>query len=707
VTALTWRRGRTCAVAPDDSEVWLFGGAGPTRLSGGPVGCIARGVDGKRTREHLVDQGVLGGLTRERATLVIDRWIAAGHLCPTELVDASSAWTSHVESQALEAALAAALGHDAHAEVFEYPVDPAGVRVMVVDDLLDAERAVQEVGSAPPVRLVQVRGDRVLVTAPVGPGGLCATCLVRRRTERLAPEFLAASRVGLAQPPALPLAHHDAVRYAATHVLSDSAVAGIVAIDPESGEQAEHILVPIPGCPTCDPGGRSAMWSHLDDVESSAPTVLLDDPGLVGSRTVEPNRTWESHRHLVSDLIGIVPIIEPIGPAELNAFAAGANIIGIHDPAIAASALRNRGGGKGLTREAARASALAEAIERDAMRARGDEPTLHGRMDEIPGAMHPNEIQLFSQRQLDESTKRWDEGKQIMRGQHIMPRHFDPNRPRQWSAVRSLVTGETKYLPTSKIFVRAHLELDDPFASSNGAAAGNTLAEAQLQGLLELIERDSVALWWYPMSIRRRIDLDSWDDPRVTAAYAPHRNHGETWVLDLTSDIGIPATVAISLDDRIPFPILGAGAHVDPAVAVTRSLSEAAQMKASVLCGPAVDLATLTPDELKQLLPRDVVDLPWLRGSGTAAIPDPPSYHNVEEARDDVVARLAAAGHDVMWADLTRRDSRLPVARTFAPGLRHFWRRLAPGRLYDVPSQQGWISHILDEDGVNPLDMPI
>jgi ribosomal protein S12 methylthiotransferase accessory factor len=35
-------------------------------------------------------------------------------------------------------------------------------------------------------------------------------------------------------------------------------------------------------------------------------------------------------------------------------------------------------------------------------------------------------------------------------------------------------------------------------ADSNGNAAGNTLEEATiLQGFVELIERDSVALWWY------------------------------------------------------------------------------------------------------------------------------------------------------------------------------------------------------------------
>jgi ribosomal protein S12 methylthiotransferase accessory factor len=273
--------------------------------------------------------------------------------------------------------------------------------------------------------------------------------------------------------------------------------------------------------------------------------------------------------------------------------------------------------------------------------------------------------------------------------------------------VRSLVTGELHYLPTSKLFVRTKREPGDPAASSNGAAAGNTLAEAQLQGLLELIERDAVALWWYPRSERPAFDLDSWDDPRVIAARAPHLQHGRTWVLDVTSDIGVPAAVAISFDDRIPFPMLGAGAHVDSAVAVARALTEMAQMKAAILSGPPIPETRANQAENAWFTAVGVASEPWFIGSGTSLPVQTPTHVTAADARDDVVARLSALGHDVLWADLTRRDSQLPVVRTFAPGLRHFWRRLAPGRLYDIPLAQGWIPSAIGEDEINPLEMPL
>jgi ribosomal protein S12 methylthiotransferase accessory factor len=39
------------------------------------------------------------------------------------------------------------------------------------------------------------------------------------------------------------------------------------------------------------------------------------------------------------------------------------------------------------------------------------------------------------------------------------------------------------------------------------------------------------------------------------------------------------------------------------------------------------------------------------------------------------------------------------------PGLRHFWPRFAPGRLYDVPVRLGWIARPLAEDELNPIAM--
>jgi ribosomal protein S12 methylthiotransferase accessory factor len=37
--------------------------------------------------------------------------------------------------------------------------------------------------------------------------------------------------------------------------------------------------------------------------------------------------------------------------------------------------------------------------------------------------------------------------------------------------------------------------------------------------------------------------------------------------------------------------------------------------------------------------------------------------------------------------------------------MRHFYRRLAPGRLYDVPVKMGWLADSTPEQKVNPVDL--
>ena len=51
----------------------------------------------------------------------------------------------------------------------------------------------------------------------------------------------------------------------------------------------------------------------------------------------------------------------------------------------------------------------------------------------------------------------------------------------------------------------------------------------------------------------------------------------------------------------------------------------------------------------------------------------------------------------------TRSVVGLPVVKVVVPGLRHFWARFAPGRLYDVPVQLGLLDRPLREEELNPI----
>ena len=71
----------------------------------------------------------------------------------------------------------------------------------------------------------------------------------------------------------------------------------------------------------------------------------------------------------------------------------------------------------------------------------------------------------------------------------------------------------------------------------------------------------------------------------------------------------------------------------------------------------------------------------------------------------EIVTRVERAGMTALWADASRPDVSLSVVRTFAPGMRHFWNRYAPGRLYDVPPRLGWRDGGYTEADLNPWAM--
>jgi oxazoline/thiazoline synthase len=67
--------------------------------------------------------------------------------------------------------------------------------------------------------------------------------------------------------------------------------------------------------------------------------------------------------------------------------------------------------------------------------------------------------------------------------------------------------------------------------------------------------------------------------------------------------------------------------------------------------------------------------------------------------------RLEALGMEVLVLDQTRPDIGLPVVKVIVPGMRHFWARLAPGRLFDVPVRLGRQSAPTEYADLNPYPM--
>jgi ribosomal protein S12 methylthiotransferase accessory factor len=479
----------------------------------------------------------------------------------------------------------------------------------------------------------------------------------------------------------------------------------ILSLDLLGSAIAKHHVAARPQCPSC---GQKKL---RDPRRAPVPITLAAGANLVetsgGFRTVPSRATVARFRKHVSPLTGVVSRLEPINadlPLNTNYYAAH----NFSAPAETVDQLREglSGGsfGKGSTAEQGEASALMEAIERYSGIFLGDEIRLTKRFtDFAPGAaISPNDVLLFSDTQ-------YRGGLAPIMGHDVTPTAppFDPSARIEWSPVWSLRDECFKHLPTSLLYffytggpAAAYIHAD-----SNGCAAGNTIEEAIVQGFLELVERDSYAIWWYNRLQRSELDLSQFDDPYVRDLKAQLAITGRRlWVLDITSDLGIPCFVALShaVQNGHDFVEYGSGAHFDPRIALLRALTEVNQFLSIGLMGardaaPRQDGAT----------PFHLRDHPYLTPNGHAPVrPDYNFDFGRLDKREQVMACVNLAkryGLDFLVLDQTRPDIEVPVVRVIVPGLRHFYRRFAPGRLYDVPVKLKLRDRPLSENELNPL----
>jgi ribosomal protein S12 methylthiotransferase accessory factor len=472
-----------------------------------------------------------------------------------------------------------------------------------------------------------------------------------------------------------------------------------------------HTLIRLPFCPVCGDGGSRCFQPPA--LAHGKKTYTSDG----GHRVIPPEETLARNGRHVSPITGAVPLLEqaaPDGDGVLHVYVAGSNYARpSRTLGQLRSDLRTMNAGKGTCDVQARASALCEGLERYSGVFRGDEPRRPARQAELGGAAVPlNDCLLFSERQYRERDSRNAGANRFS----FIPVPFDPAAEVEWSPVWSLTRGEVRYLPTAFCYYDYPQPDERTYciACSNGCAAGNTLEEAILQGFLELVERDGVALWWYNRVRRPGVDLDSFGEPYLERLRAFLQEHGrEFWVLDLTADLGIPVFASITRrTDGLPEQIMpGFGAHLDPKIALLRAVTEMNQMLSSPLLRPekGVEKEPMDPETAHWLETATTANQPYLlpaEGPARTAASYPRAW--ADDVADDVrtcQSLVERAGMEMLVLDQTRPEVGLPVAKVIVPGLRHFWARLAPGRLYDVPVRLGWLSRPLVEHELNPIPM--
>ena len=489
----------------------------------------------------------------------------------------------------------------------------------------------------------------------------------------------------------------------------------LITYDTLTLQSQEHIVVKRPQCPSCGQMSKVLSQKPLPVVLGHRQKSFTTDGG---HRFCSPQETLRKYQHHLSPLTGIVRELTKLPGNRLNhTYVAKHHFVTIFDDLD--NLRKNLGGrsaGKGKTDIQARASGFCEAIERYSGVFQGNEIRTTGSYQQMGDkAIHPNICMNFSQQQYQTRTE-WNA--QCQGWFQKIPEPFDEEREIDWTPVWSLTTQDFKYLPTAYCYYgypQSHQP--DCWADSNGCAAGNTIEEAILQGFMELVERDSVALWWYNRLQKPQVDIDSFDEPYYHSLQQYYQQLGrELWVLDITSDLNIPTFAAISRnsDRAVEDIILGYGTHFDPKVALSRALTEVNQILPSVLSAKA-DGTTNYPQHTDPLAiewwkTATLTNHPYLLGDRQIT---PKIYTDYPQlASDDLLDDVQLCQKiveekkmEMLVLDQTHPDIGLRVVKVIVPGMRHMWKRLGAGRLYDVPVKMSWLQESLIEEQLNPFPM--
>jgi ribosomal protein S12 methylthiotransferase accessory factor len=355
--------------------------------------------------------------------------------------------------------------------------------------------------------------------------------------------------------------------------------------------------------------------------------------------------------------------------------------------------------GSGIGEDDAQTRCIAEGLERWSCIWRGTERVALARARDLERYIPPDAITLYSERQYS-IREEWNRKYESL--YHVAEK-FDLEAPQDWVEVRSLMKPEVAMVPAASVYMwhASAGGINHGLADSNGCAAGVTMDHALLGGLLELVERDGVAIWWYNRLQRPKVEWAEFGDSALCDGVEELRLSGRNVVLlDLTTDLGIPTYAAVGFREDGTAPYAGCAAHLDGLTAAKRAFAELIQnwYWSSVEQGrEEVDawVQNAKAETHKYLHPEGRNPAPKRFTGGTS------------EALRECVLRLDGAGIDAHWIDLTREEIGVPVCRVIAPGLRHCWMRFAPGRLYDVPVKMGWLDTPLKEEEMNPEGCPL
>ncbi|WP_458402963.1 YcaO-related McrA-glycine thioamidation protein [Methanobrevibacter sp.] len=316
-------------------------------------------------------------------------------------------------------------------------------------------------------------------------------------------------------------------------------------------------------------------------------------------------------------------------------------------------------GGKGISKDHAKASAMMEGFERYSAERQDSDKTVvatAGEIQEYGNYIDPKSLNLPKELEKKDIS----------------------DMPLEWSMSRDLISDSDFYIPTNAIF-HPYIHGNDVTSlfksNTNGLASGNVLEEAILHGMFEVIERDAWSIFELTHKNYAQIDLDSIKSNLINETISKFEDKGvKIKLMDFTADVNIP-TIAASADDTVTrdagLLTLGIGTHLDPEVAILRALTEVAQSRATQINGARED--TVRADfareagyeRMKRInkyyfrQEEEQIELDSIENKSTSSITE-----DIDIVKDELIANDIER---ILYADLTRPELDVSVVRVVIP----------------------------------------
>jgi ribosomal protein S12 methylthiotransferase accessory factor len=254
----------------------------------------------------------------------------------------------------------------------------------------------------------------------------------------------------------------------------------------------------------------------------------------------------------------------------------------------------------------------------------------------------------------------------------------EPHNPEalvEWTAGFDLMSGSRTFVPTNSVYhpYEPPGRCSKLFRSNtNGLAAGNTIEEAILHGLLEVIERDALSITEFVRNPGKELVLTPEDgvNYELLKKFTDAGVDVKLWLLP--HDTGITTVVAATDDVRLKdaaLLVMGAGSHLMPEIAVRRALTEAAQSRVVQIHGAREDtnreefVRTIGYDRMKRM------NGFWYEAGETVSMSELEdlSKDTPSGSIDVVLDRLKGIADNAVVVDLSREGVDVPVVRVVIP----------------------------------------